>query len=35
LEQLVDFYKIQQGGHAIEGNFNTIIFNPVASTILE
>jgi hypothetical protein len=28
-----DFYKIQQRGHAIEGDLNSIIFNPLASTI--
>jgi hypothetical protein len=31
--QLVDFYEIQQGSHAVEGGVDAIIFNPVASTI--
>jgi hypothetical protein len=31
--RLVDFYDIQQGGHAIEGNRGAIICNPVASTV--
>jgi hypothetical protein len=33
LNQLVDFYEIQQGGHAIEGNLETVLYNPVSSTI--
>jgi hypothetical protein len=34
LKQLVDFYEIQQRGHAIEGDIDTIIFNAVSVTIL-
>jgi hypothetical protein len=30
LNQLVDFYKIKYGGHAIEGDLETIVFNSVA-----
>jgi hypothetical protein len=33
LNQLVDLYEIEQGYHAIEGNLDAIIFNPVATTI--
>jgi hypothetical protein len=33
--QLVDFYEIQRGSHAIEGDPDAIIFNRVASTILK
>jgi hypothetical protein len=33
LNQLVDFYEIQEGGHAIEGDLDVIIFNPITSTI--
>jgi hypothetical protein len=31
-DQLVDFYEIQQGGHAIEGNLDTLFPNPLSST---
>jgi hypothetical protein len=30
---LVDFYEIQQGGHAIEGHLDTMLFNLIALTI--
>jgi hypothetical protein len=30
LKQLVEFYETQQGNHAIEGDIDTIIFNPIA-----
>jgi hypothetical protein len=30
---LVDFYEIQYGGHAIEGDLDAKIFNAVAATI--
>jgi hypothetical protein len=30
---MVDFYEIQQGGHAIEGDLDAIIINPVPSSI--
>jgi hypothetical protein len=33
LNQLVDLYEIEQGYHAIEGNLDAIIFNPLATTI--
>jgi hypothetical protein len=33
LNQLLDFYEIQLGDHAIEGDLSAITFNPVASTI--
>jgi hypothetical protein len=35
LNQLIDFYKSQQGGHATEGVLNAIVFNAVAATILK
>jgi hypothetical protein len=35
LNQFVDFYEIQQEGHAIEGDLDAIIFNAVAATILK
>jgi hypothetical protein len=34
LNELVDFDDIQQGGHAIEGDFDYVISNSIASTIL-
>jgi hypothetical protein len=33
LNQLVDLYEIQHGGHAIEGDLNAIIVNAVATTV--
>jgi hypothetical protein len=33
LNQLVDFYDIQYGSHAIEGDLNAVLFNPIPSTI--
>jgi hypothetical protein len=33
LNQSVDFYKIQIGGHAIEGDLDAIKFNAVTATI--
>jgi hypothetical protein len=33
LNQLIDFYEIQYGGHAIEGDLDAVLFNPVPSTI--
>jgi hypothetical protein len=33
LKQLVDFYEIQYGDHAIEANLEAVLFNPVPSTI--
>jgi hypothetical protein len=30
---MVDFYEIQYRGHAIEGDLDAVLFNPVASTI--
>jgi hypothetical protein len=33
--QFVHFYEVQQEGHAIQGDLNTIIFNAVTATILE
>jgi hypothetical protein len=33
LNQLVHFYEIQYGGHAINGNLDAVRFNPVPSTI--
>jgi hypothetical protein len=33
LNQLVDFYEIQHGGHAIEGNLEQTFFLPVASAV--
>jgi hypothetical protein len=30
---LVVFYEIQYGGHAIEGDLETVLINPVPSTI--
>jgi hypothetical protein len=33
LNQLVDFYEIQYGGHAIEGDLDAVLFNPVPLTI--
>jgi hypothetical protein len=33
LNQFVDFYEIQWGGHAIEGDLDAVLFNPVLSTI--
>jgi hypothetical protein len=33
VNQLVDFYEIQYGGHAIEGDLDAVLFNPVSSTI--
>jgi hypothetical protein len=33
LNQLVDFYEIQQAGHAIEGDLDAVVFNAVAATI--
>jgi hypothetical protein len=35
LEQTGNFYKIEQGGHGIEGNLEAVIFNPVALTFLK
>jgi hypothetical protein len=35
VNELVDFHEIKQTGHAIEDDFNAIIFNRVASTILK
>jgi hypothetical protein len=35
LNQLADFHKIQQGGHAIERDLESIIFNSIVSTILK
>jgi hypothetical protein len=35
LNQLLDFHKIQQEGHAIEGDISAMIFNPLASVILK
>jgi hypothetical protein len=32
LSQLVDFYDVQYGVHAIEGDLDAITFSPVAST---
>jgi hypothetical protein len=32
---LVDFHEIWYGGNAIQGELNTVIFNPVFSTILK
>jgi hypothetical protein len=32
---MVDFHEIKQEVHAIEGNLNAIIFNPIALTILK
>jgi hypothetical protein len=33
LNQLVGFYEIQKGGHAIEGDLDAIIFNAVAAAV--
>jgi hypothetical protein len=33
LNQLVDFYKIHKEVHAIEGDLDAVLFNPVPSTI--
>jgi hypothetical protein len=33
LNQVVDLYEIQLGGHAIEGDLDAVLFNPVPSTI--
>jgi hypothetical protein len=33
LHQFVDFYEIQYGGYATEGDLNAIMFNAVAATI--
>jgi hypothetical protein len=33
LNQLTDFYEIQYGGHVIEADLDTIIFNAVGATI--
>jgi hypothetical protein len=33
LNQLVDFYDIQYGGHATDVDLVAILFNPVTSTI--
>jgi hypothetical protein len=33
--QMVHFYKIQQGGHDIEDGLDAVHFNPVASAILK
>jgi hypothetical protein len=33
LNQLVDLHAIQQECHAIEGDLDAIIFNPVALTV--
>jgi hypothetical protein len=33
LNQLVDFCEIQWGGHAIEGDLDAVLFDPVPSTI--
>jgi hypothetical protein len=33
LNQLVDFYEIQLGGHAIEGDFDAVLTNLVPSSI--
>jgi hypothetical protein len=33
LNQLVEFHEIQYGGHAIEGDLDAVLFNPVSSTI--
>jgi hypothetical protein len=30
---MVDFHEIRQANHAIEGDLNTAIFSPIASTI--
>jgi hypothetical protein len=35
LNQLIGFYEIQQGGHAIESDLDTILFNLISSTILK
>jgi hypothetical protein len=35
LNQLADFHIIQQGGHAIERDLESIIFNSIVSTILK
>jgi hypothetical protein len=34
-EPLVDFHDIWHGGKAIQGDFDAIIFNPIASIILK
>jgi hypothetical protein len=34
-EPHVDFYEIQYGANAIEGDLDAIIFNPIASTVLK
>jgi hypothetical protein len=33
LNQLIDFYEIQYGGHAIEGDLDAVLYNPLISTI--
>jgi hypothetical protein len=33
MNHMVDFYEIQYGGHAIEGDLEAIIFNAVAATV--
>jgi hypothetical protein len=33
LNQFVDFYEVQYGGHVIEGDLDAIHFNPVSSSI--
>jgi hypothetical protein len=33
LNRFVDFYEIQYGGHAIEGDLDAVLSNPVLSTI--
>jgi hypothetical protein len=35
LNQLVDFYEIRHGGHAVEGDIDAVLLNPVTSTIPE
>jgi hypothetical protein len=35
LNQQVDFYEIQYGGHVIKGDLDAIHFNPVPSSILK
>jgi membrane-anchored glycerophosphoryl diester phosphodiesterase (GDPDase) len=34
-ELLVDFHKTWQRGDVIQGDFDVMIFNPIASTILK
>jgi hypothetical protein len=35
MDEPVDFHEIQYGGHAIDGDLDAMIFNPVASIILK